>query len=144
LDIVSKSPESLADAYRLARYRVLTEPAFVLRIGQYCPELAAWHAANRVVETAFLTAANPGSRLLSDSENHVRHEQLISLVERYPFAPGCGEDPDHEWPDEPSLLIGGLTVSEAQDLARRFGQNAFVHIGLGACPRLVWTREEIL
>jgi len=141
---VSKSPESLADAYRLARYRVLAEPTFVLRIGQYCPELAAWQAANRVVETAFLTAANPGSRLLSDNENLVRHEQLIALVEGFPAAPGRGEDPDHRWPDEPSLLIGGLPVSKAQDLARRFGQNAFVHIGLDACPRLVWTSEKIL
>lgn len=71
----------------------------------------------------------------------MRHEELTSSVKAFPTASGRGEDPSGQWPDEPGLLVGGMTLSEARELARRFGQNAMVHAGSDALPGLVWINE---
>lgn len=139
---MSRDSNKLNDAYRQARYRVLAEPPFVLHIDQHSPELAAWHADYGVTQSAFLTAANPGSRLLQKDENLTRHEHLMSSVDGFPTTKGRGEDPQGHWPDEASLLVGGISLSDARELARRFGQNALLYAGPDARPGLVWTIEE--
>ena len=46
---------------------------------------------------------------------------------------------DDSWPDEESCFVPGISVAEAQVLARRYGQNAIVCGGADGVPELVWT-----
>ena len=50
---------------------------------------------------------------------------------------GFGQDIAEQWPKEPSILILGITESQAEVLADKYSQNAFIWIGsLDAFPTL--------
>jgi putative PIN family toxin of toxin-antitoxin system len=48
-----------------------------------------------------------------------------------------GRDPKGGWPAEPGFLVPGIPRGEATELARRFGQNAFVWCERGRAAELV-------
>ena len=131
----------LAAAYREARYRV-DAPAgsFELRIGAPAPELERLLVAVGCERWAYLTAVNPASIRLEDEENRRRLARLDAEIARrgWPVHPGAAVDPRGTWPDEPSRLVLGVDESAARELARRFGQNAFVAGERGDVPRLCW------
>jgi hypothetical protein len=131
---MSDSRDDLEAAYRATDYRVDDAPGgpFVIRIGERCDRLAD-------VDWAFVTACNPRSQRLSDEQNARRMTELETVVGgRWLFYPGHGAGRDGRWPPEPSLLIVGIVESDAVELARRFGQNAFVAGRAGEPARLVW------
>lgn len=132
------SPELVA-AYRAARYRVETSPAFELEIDRRSAPLAALHEARRVCCSAFLTACNPASVRLSDPNNASRKAALEAEIRGrgYPVLAARGLDPLGSWPDEPGLLILGIPLSEACAIASSLGQNAIVWNGDEAVPTLV-------
>jgi hypothetical protein len=133
-------------AYRETGYRVLPGgPAgagFTLRIDAPSPELAALHVRLGVQGSAFLTAWNPGSRVLSPAENAARQADLLAAVQRLGCLalPGVGEHPEGRWREE-SVLVPGLSRDDAESLGRRFGQNAIVWADRDAVPRLVSLRR---
>ena len=132
----------LIQAYRLAIYRVLTDPPFDLRIDHYSEALADWHARVGVNYSALISAANPRSRQLDKTENQRRHSELIHQLRNHPFAEGLNLDPSGQWPDEPSVLIGGISSKEAHALAEIWGQNAWLEADRKAIPRLTAQSER--
>lgn len=130
----------LEAAYRATTYRVfLPGGALDLRIGECCPALEAWLAGSGLVCWAVLTAANPGSRLLSEADNRARQSALEVALLEAGHEPYAAENvPDGDWPVEESCFVAGLAHDEAMALAERFGQNAFVYGESGEAPRLVW------
>ena len=64
----------MLQAFYETEYRVHTDPAVVLRIGEPSPMLRALHAAHGVTTSAFVTACNPRSQQLSESANRARME----------------------------------------------------------------------
>jgi hypothetical protein len=124
----SEIPAELVQAYLATDYRVLDEAPFSLRIGQYSRELLELYGRLRVDTAQFLTAWNPLSQLLSDTENELAQGRLVAEVERHGLAhlPGKGVDLAGEWPGEPSLLILGINSEAADALGRAFRQYAFV------------------
>jgi predicted nucleic acid-binding protein len=127
---------ALVEAYRAADY-VVHEPRIAIRVGEANAELEALLAAS--ANAAFLTAANPGSERRSGEENGRLLAGLRQALDamRLRYREGEGRDPKRDWPGEPSFLVLGIRLDEALDLARRFGQNAFVWCERGAPPRLV-------
>jgi hypothetical protein len=83
---------------------------------------------NRVAEWAYVTAYNPGSRLMSDEINKRAHEELRRIVSerRLICFDGHGVGPGGAWPPEASLLVLGLSIDQARALGRQFGQLAIV------------------
>jgi hypothetical protein len=83
---------------------------------------------NRVAEWAYVTAYNPGSRLMSDEINKRAHETLRRVVSDRGLIcfEGHGVGPGGVWPPEASLLVLGLSVDHARALGRQFGQLAIV------------------
>lgn len=79
---------------------------------------------------AIITAFNPNSYLHTRIENLARQQQLMTLIKKhgFEFFSGRNIDPRGEWPDEESFLILGLDFDCANNLARKFDQNAFVWI----------------
>ena len=90
---------------------------------------------------AFLTACNPRSEILPAAENARRMEALRSdlLAAGYVFWPGAGVSDFTDWPQEESVLAVGVTNEQANVLAERYDQNAYVYGERGGTAQLVWT-----
>ena len=129
-------------AYRATDYVVeAAGGAFTLRIDEPSAALALLHAQRGVRHSAYLSAWNPGSVARVVADNEAAHARLLAALAASGLEgiEGWGRDPGGEWPAERSLLVPGLVRSAALALARQFGQNAFLHAGEDAVPRLVWT-----
>jgi hypothetical protein len=128
-------------AYRRAHYEVLApDGPLLLRIDEPSAPLQAVHTQLQVSDSVFLTAWNPQSVPQCAPRNAVAHARLAQRLAALELTvwPGWSRDPDNKWPAEQSLFVAGLTRERAAPLAREFGQNAFVHAGADAVPRLVW------
>lgn len=131
---------ALLRAYRETDYVVFTRPPFTLRVDEASPALLDLHEACGVRASAYLTACNPGSRLLPELENADRQARLRSALVRRGHAlfEGIGRHPGGGWPGEASFLILGLELAEAMALGREWGQRAILSAGADAIPRLVF------
>lgn len=134
--------QGLIKVYLETEYRVHSTPAYTLEIGKPNTHLLADHQLYRTDCSAFLTAWNPYSQIVADSENSERHISLISELETrgLKFIDSLGQHPSNEWPGEVSVLIFGLSLEAAKTLGIRFGQNAIVWNGSDAVPQLVLLR----
>lgn len=129
----------LIATYEATQYCVTSsDSAFILRVGQHSRELAALYRDTDCASTAFITAWNPYSKMLSVEENETRQRQIISLLvaQRLRLYTGEGVSADGAW-REPSLLVLGIDLVPARNLAQRFEQNGFVFCGEDAIPQLI-------
>jgi hypothetical protein len=92
------------------------------------------HTATR---WAFITAWNPGAVSKPIEENDRHQTQLRRAVTRYTVLPGEGLGPDESWEPEESLMVLGISESDAVRLGREFGQLAIVVGKRGEASRLV-------
>jgi hypothetical protein len=132
-------------AYVAAHYRVTgTATPFVLRVGHRSAELAAVHQVSDVNCSAFITAWNPQGVARSDSLNRASQQRLETQLSAMgvTFLSGVGEDPSGVWPDEPSVLVLGMSRSEAERVGRTFDQLAIVWSAESAIPELVVLRQS--
>lgn len=134
--------EELLRAYQHTVYRVL-DPPFALRIGRQHPALDRWLLAREANCWAFLTAANPDSRLLAAAENQQHQSRLQAALAAAGYAtyPAAGEALDGKWPPEPSWLVPRLDRPAGLDWARRYEQLALVWGRTGEAAQLVLTGE---
>ncbi|MFA5522307.1 MAG: DUF3293 domain-containing protein [Castellaniella sp.] len=134
--------EMLLRAYRQTDYHVFHCPAFVLRVDEHHADLAALHRHWGVDCSAYITACNPHSRLLTAAENRCRQLVLESDLRQagHAFLRGIGrhpgQNPGNDWPGEDSVLVLGLTREEAAALGRRHEQNAILWSGPDAVMQL--------
>lgn len=119
----------LVKVYREAVYVIYgNEGDIVLSVGEVNPELALLLKAYGVSSAAFLTAFNPHSILLSSQENTCNQNALLADIQAHDLQciAGEGRDPLNRWPNEPSYLVLGISQEDAERLADRYQQNAFV------------------
>ena len=135
-------PASTIDAYLAARYTVLAGEPFSLKIGCASAELSCLFELNQTRCAAFITAWNPSGVLTSGTENQAAQHALLAEIKsrNLHYLEGAGEDPSGRWPNEPGLLVFGISLTSATDLARQFHQNAFVYADSDATPQLVLLR----
>lgn len=127
----------LEKAFLDTAYRV-SEPGWIIRIGHFHPELDRWLAGHGVSQWIFLSPCNPQATLLSAADNDRRMASLKALLTGYAFWEGEGRPANGDWPAEPSVLVGGLTDIKADELARSFGQLAYVKGQYGGRAELRW------
>ena len=112
-----------------------------IRTGEANPDVDNLFIASRLASTdsvvsaswAYITAWNPASQLLDDSENAARQDELRREVaarvvsdEVAAYYEGEGVPDVGDWTPEASLLIIGIDRGAASALGARFGQNAIL------------------
>ena len=132
--------EALFEAYRCTSFCADTPAGRLrIRVGERSGALDALLAAHAVRTWAYITAWNPGSVALSESENRSRQQALESELgaRGLPVFRGEGIGDDGRWSPEPSVLVLGLSEADGRALGARFGQIAIVAGELQGPARLV-------
>jgi hypothetical protein len=122
---------NLIRAYREAKFVVQSSAPITLLVGQCNKDLSALLRDHKKTTAAFITAFNPFSKVQTDQENLQAQNELLKDIKGLGFEAvnGYGQDNAEEWPREDSILIIGLTESQAETLADKYSQNAFIWIG---------------
>jgi len=133
---------SIIAAYRETEYRVADSPAFSLRVDAFNSELRAFLRSRKATCAAFLTAYNPYSKLLSESENLNRQASLANELKSRSlfYIDGIGQHSSNNWPGEPSFLVVGLALEAAKIIGQMYEQNAIIWSDSDAIPKLVLLR----
>jgi hypothetical protein len=137
--------EALGNAYRRTTFSAETPSGrLTVRIGEHCAALDALLTRHAVSTWAYITAFNPGSVQLSDSENITRQRELECLISEQGFVVyrGHGIGDEGAWPPEPSCLILGIGREDARQLGRRFGQVSIVAGTRGSEAELVSCKDD--
>lgn len=138
---MTRSPQAHAalwDAYRRAEYVVDTLPPLIIRMGTRSARRDRLVAAFGQREWAFITAWNPGSKVLGSRANHARHARLLARLddEGLTWLSGRGHDPEGKWDAEESVFVIGCSFERAREIGAEFGQNAVVVGVVGGTARL--------
>jgi len=122
-------PAEIWRAYQATAYCATVDGENIrIRPGETDATLERALEARGATAWAYVTAWNPGSQLLSRSENDVRQRGLKDELERrgFEFAEGRGEPSDTTWQPEESVLIFGIDEANAVALGMKHGQWAIV------------------
>ncbi len=117
--------QKLVDAYTRTEYHVF-DPEIILKIGAQSPLLDSLLDQYYVQKWAFITAFNPQSIILPDDENKLRHEKLKKALHSYKYFEGEGVGENPPWKPERSLLVLGISKTNAIYIGNAFEQNAIV------------------
>ena len=131
---------TLWSAYHSTTFRATVDEMDIrIRPGQMEPSLDRALRARGATSWAYITAWDPGSAELPPGENGARHDHLKNEVTglRFEAFEGYGEPTNPNWMPERSLLVFGISASEAVAMGRRYGQIAIVVGELGQTARLV-------
>lgn len=124
------SPE-LIRAYRAAIYVVYGDGGdIVLKVDEANPDLTALMKKHGITSAALITAFNPHSILSTAKENVRNHNALIADIHALGLKniAAEGSDPSHVWSSEPSVLVLGIPLDDAEHMADKYKQNAFLWI----------------
>lgn len=136
---------NIQEIYRKAHYSVLVPSVS----GQYIELGFRIDESNQQIEelltkherssACFITASNPNGQRIDEKENAARMKQLETIIKekQLPYYFGQDGDPKGAW-TEKSLLVVGIELGDADQLARHFEQNAIVWLARGLAPALRW------
>jgi len=133
---------STVEAYRSTIYRVNGNPQISLIVDAASSALLSLHQSANVSSSAFITAYNPFSEVVSTSEN-LRLQGLLAIELKsmnLQCLEGVGQHPSNQWAGEPSFLVLGIELDAAKRLGTQFKQNAILWCGSDAVPQLVLLR----
>lgn len=133
---------TLIEAYKNSKYKVF-ETNITIEIGILNQDFDDLLIEHKAVQWAFITAYNPYSRVLTDGENKVRHDELKQLTKDYITFEGHGVGEDPSWEPELSLLIIGITKQDAILIGKKFEQNAIVYGEVNNSSELLILNEKL-
>lgn len=134
---------SLIEAYKNTKYKIF-EPALTIEIGKLNQEIDNLLNEHKSHEWAFITAYNPFSKVVSEEENIMRHNELKELTRSYKTFEGHGVGEDPSWEPELSLFVIGITEDDASKIGIKFEQNAIVYGQINNAPRLLILNQHVL
>ncbi len=128
--------KALIESYKNTKYKIF-EPDIIIEIGKSNQDLDNLLLIHNSNEWAFITAYNPYSRVLTNDENRMRHEELKELTKAYITFEGHGVGEDPAWEPELSLFIMGISKEESSLIGEKFEQNAIVYGKTNSEPELI-------
>lgn len=132
---------NLIKAYQDTHYIVHDAPKdFTLRVNINSLELKALYAKHNAKTATYISAFNPFSQITPLELNIQAHTKLKSICinKNYTIYDGDGTDPSGIWKPEKSLLLLGISFSEACELGLYFQQNAILFAAEIPTPRLIF------
>ena len=139
VELVNKT--ELEKNYLSTTYSVfIKKEKFDIHIEQALPKKIQ-QLINKDKSAAILTAWNPGSQPLSESENNLRNNQLKLRIEDYSSFKALGQGQDKSWPAEESFFIVGIKKTELEKLAVEFEQYAYVYCVINKPASLIFTEH---
>lgn len=135
----------LESAFRRARYRVLSSSGeLLLRVDESDAALAALLRASGANCASLLTAFNPCGRRQAPFRNRRAQKRLHDALTRagHVVLLGRNEDPRGLWPVESSVFVFDLPQEDAQRIAARYQQAAFLYVEVNGTPRLIETAAQ--
>jgi hypothetical protein len=133
---------SLIEAYKNTKY-IVFEPTLIIEIGKLNQEIDDIIINHNSNSWAFITAYNPFSRILTNDENRLRHDELKELTKDYITFEGHGVGENPTWEPELSLLIIGISKDDASKIGKEFEQNAIVYGLINETPQLLILNQEL-
>ena len=133
------------EIYQKAHYSVLvlsvsgTDFDLSFKINESNQQIEELLTKHERSSACFITASNPNGQRIDEKENEARMKELETFIQekQLPYYFGQGGDPKGAW-IEKSLLVVGIELGEADQLARHFEQNAIVWFQRGSAPSLRW------
>jgi len=120
------SKKELEQHYLNTTYSVfIDEKKCAIKINKPLPAVIQ-KLVNKEKSAAILTAWNPRSQALSLAENKSRNNELILKLKNYTIFNAVGQGEDPSWLAEESYLIPGIEKSQADIMAVKFEQYAYV------------------
>ena len=135
---------ALQVAYEQAVYEVYYSGQTIeLSIGENSPALDDLMRAYQLASWAIITASNPYSQCLTESENRQLGQQLQEDLQQLnsPLLQAVGKDRRGEWTPEQSFLILGIEPEQAIAIGQKFAQNAIVYGKLSQPATLIWVQN---
>ena len=135
--------EHLSRAYRNTRYWVQS-PEMEIKIGRKNEELDVFLFDNHCWQWAFISAFNPGSKVVPVVENEQNHQKLRKKINslKFRFCEGLGiPAKDEDWQPEKNFLILDISKPQAIALAQEFGQLAILFGAFEGEAELVWVLD---
>ena len=130
--------QGLRESYSKAEYHVHGPRPFVMRVGQYCPELSEIHEMTGSECSMFITAYNPLSIPQALEANEAAHAELLRDLAMDAIVEGVGKAPDGNWPEEKSVLVLKMEYPDiGYELCRKYRQHAFLWCPENAVPMLL-------
>lgn len=123
--LLNSKQKELIEAYNVTEYK-LYRPAITITVGQLNKELDKLLLENNETEWTYITSYNPFSRDCLEHENKKYYESLLQHVSDYKYYEGEGQGIDTNWPAEKSILIIGISESQAIEIGNKYNQNAIV------------------
>jgi hypothetical protein len=136
-----RDKERLKQAYTNTTFTAMTPRCEIrLRIGDSHSEMDKLLRDHGVRNWAYITAYNPASKPLDETENARRQDLLEEeiLLAGYTVYRGAGIPDTDSWTPERSVLVLGIEQNSAVILAKKYGQAAIVFGSLGTLAELVW------
>ncbi len=101
---------------------------WLINIGQTERTLSRYLHRFKQPTAAFITAYNPHSKVVSKQQNELRHKALVAELnaKQLDFLNGYGAGRDESWSAEKSVFITNITQQQANQLAAKFEQQAYV------------------
>ena len=87
---------------------------------------------------AFITAYNPLGKIQDQNANDLAHAELGELISSLDcsFIESAGGDMTGNWPAELSYFVLGMNLLIAEEVGRKFNQDAILWAGDDATPQL--------
>ena len=129
--------EALVLKFRETDYIVDDDPPLIIKVGEQNDALRALFASFGVETGAFMTAWNPGGELADIDTNYDKQAELLTEIEnlRLNYFVGEGVHPHGDW-QEDSYLVLGIQQGDADQLAQKFHQAAYVWLPISGVPEL--------
>ena len=115
------SKEETQQAFLNTTYKVKGNYNFDIKINSLVEN------ANHLDSYAFITAWNPLPVILSLEENRKRNQELENelISNGMDYSQGIGISADGNWSEE-SFFVENISIEKANELAKKYGQLAFV------------------
>ncbi len=122
---LNSKQKELIEAYNATDYKVYS-PAIIITVRKLNKDLDKLLLENNEIDWTYITSCNPFGRDCSEDENKNYYESLLQYVSDNKYFEGEGQGIDTTWPAEKSILIIGISASQAIEIGNRYNQNAIL------------------